>query len=239
MPRKGAVVTEQTGVNVGQAIGDLLPFAIGVALSPIPIIAIILMLLSTRAGANGASFLVGWVFGVTGSSIVLIVVSGSVGSGSSGTPSTSSSVLVVAGAGLLLLARRNIRKRPKPGEAAELPKWLTAIDTITPAKAVSLGVLLSALNPKNLLLIAGAMVTLSQYHLAVGKTVIVIAVFVLVAISTVAAPVVVFVVGGTRAQHRLDATKTWLSQNNATVMAVLLLVIGVVLIGKGIGGLSG
>jgi threonine/homoserine/homoserine lactone efflux protein len=224
---------------VGQAIGDLLPFAIGVALSPIPIIAVILMLLSTRAGANGASFLVGWVVGVTGASIVLIAVSASLGSGSSGAPSTSSSVFkLVAGVGLLLLARRNVRKRPKPGETAELPKWLSAIDTLTPVKAAALGVLLSALNPKNLLMIAGAMVTLSQYHLAVGDIVIVIAVFVLVAVSTVAAPVVIFAIGGSSAQHRLDAAKIWLSQNNATVMAVLLLVIGVVLIGKGISGLS-
>jgi threonine/homoserine/homoserine lactone efflux protein len=224
---------------VGQAIGDLLPFAIGVALSPIPIIAIILMLLSSRAGANGGSFLVGWVVGVAGASTVLMVVSTSIGSGSNGAPSTSSSTFkLIAGVGLLLLARRSIRKRPAPGETAELPKWLTTIDTLTPAKAAALGVLLSALNPKNLLLIAGAMVTLSQYHLAVGDIVIVIAVFVLVAVSTVAAPVVIFVVGGTRAQDRLDATKIWLGQNNATVMAVLLLVIGVVLIGKGIGGLS-
>ena len=33
----------------------------------------------------------------------------------------------------------------------------------------------------------------------------------------------------------LDTMRTWLAQNNATVMAVLLLVIGFVLIGKGIG----
>lgn len=36
----------------------------------------------------------------------------------------------------------------------------------------------------------------------------------------------------------LDSLRGWLTQNNATVMAVLLLVIGVVLLGKGIGGLT-
>jgi len=224
---------------VGQAIGDLLPFALGAALSPIPIIAIILILLSTRAGANGVSFLVGWAVGMTGASIVLFAVSTSIGSGTNGAPSTSSSVIkLVAGVGLLLLARRSIRKRPKPGETAELPKWLASMDTLAPAKAAALGVLLSALNPKNLLMIAGAMVALSQYHLPDGDIVIAIAVFVLLAVSTVAAPVLIFAVAGNKAQHRLDTTKIWLSQNNATVMAVLLVVIGVVLIGKGIGGLS-
>jgi hypothetical protein len=34
----------------------------------------------------------------------------------------------------------------------------------------------------------------------------------------------------------LDSMNDWLKINNATVMAVLILVIGLVLIGKGIGG---
>lgn len=35
----------------------------------------------------------------------------------------------------------------------------------------------------------------------------------------------------------LDVLRAWLQANNATVMATLILVIGVVLIGKGISGL--
>jgi Sap, sulfolipid-1-addressing protein len=224
---------------LGQAIGDLLPFAIGVAISPIPIIAIILMLLSRRAGANSASFLMGWVIGVAGASAALVAVSGSISPGSEQSPSTTSSTIkLVAGILLLLLAVRNFRKRPPAGEEAELPKWLAGIDSLTPPKAAGLGVLLSAFNPKNLLLIAGAMVAVSQYHLAVGDEVIVVAVFVLIAISTVAGPVIAFAVAGSKAQPMLNSMKGWLAQNNATVMAVLLLVIGVVLVGKGVGGLS-
>jgi hypothetical protein len=34
----------------------------------------------------------------------------------------------------------------------------------------------------------------------------------------------------------LDRLREWLTRNNAVVMAVLLLVLGVALIGKGIGG---
>jgi hypothetical protein len=36
----------------------------------------------------------------------------------------------------------------------------------------------------------------------------------------------------------LSSLRGWLTQHNAAVMTVLLLVIGVVLIGKGVGGLS-
>ncbi len=224
---------------IGQAIGELLPYALGVAISPIPIIAIILMLLSTRAGANSASFLLGWIAGVVGAAVVLLALSGALDTGDNGAPSNQSSTIkLVLGVLLMFLALRNFRKRPKAGEEAELPKWLQSIDTLTPAKAAGLGVLLSAVNPKNLLLIAGAMVALSQYKASVGDEAVVVAVFTIIAISTVAAPVVLYRVAGAKAQHLLDEMKVWLGQNNSVVMAVLLLVIGVVVLGKGISGLS-
>ncbi len=76
---------------------------------------------------------------------------------------------------------------------------------------------------------------ISQADLSDGDTIVAVAVFVVIAISTVAVPVILYNVMGERAQPMLDTMRTWLAENNATVMAVLLLVIGFVLIGKGIG----
>jgi hypothetical protein len=45
---------------MGRAVKQVLPFAIGVAISPIPIIAVILMLFSNRANVNGPVFLLRW-----------------------------------------------------------------------------------------------------------------------------------------------------------------------------------
>ena len=50
---------------MGEAIGDTLPLAIGVALSPVPIIAIVLMLGTPRARSNGPAFALGWIAGLT------------------------------------------------------------------------------------------------------------------------------------------------------------------------------
>ncbi len=47
-----------------EAIGAILPFGVGVALSPVPIIAVILMLMSARARVNGPMFIVGWLVGL-------------------------------------------------------------------------------------------------------------------------------------------------------------------------------
>ena len=47
---------------MGEAIGQVLPMAVGVALSPIPIIAVVLMLVTPRAKVNGPMFIVGWLW---------------------------------------------------------------------------------------------------------------------------------------------------------------------------------
>jgi hypothetical protein len=46
--------------------------------------------------------------------------------------------------------------RPCGTEDAALPRWMQAIDTFTPAKALAMGIALSAVNPKNLLLTVAA-----------------------------------------------------------------------------------
>ena len=46
-----------------------------------------------------------------------------------------------------------------------------------------------------------------------------------------------FLLGEEKAARVLDGWKSWLQDNNSTVMIVLFVVFGVVLLGKGIGGL--
>ena len=106
-----------------------------------------------------------------------------------------------------------------------------------PGAAIGLGVLLSAANPKNFLLIAAAAVIIAQADLGSTDTIVVIAVFTLIAACTVAIPTLAYLVMGARAQPALDDAKAWLSINNTAVMAVLLLVIGMSLVGKGFGAL--
>jgi hypothetical protein len=142
---------------MAQGIGEVLTFAIGVAISPVPIIAVILMLFSGRAKVNGPMFLAGWV-------VALAVVSGAAyaisGAGSVSTDSAAADGVswaqIVFGVLFLLLAARNWRNRPEPGTEPQMPKWMAGIDAFAPAKALGLGLLLAGVNPKNLLLAAGA-----------------------------------------------------------------------------------
>jgi Sap, sulfolipid-1-addressing protein len=224
---------------MGKGISEVLPFAIGIAISPVPIIAIILILFSQRARVNGPSFLLGWVVGLAAVGTVVYLVSDAANAATDSTTSDSISWgKIVLGVLLLGLARRNFAKRPAPGQPAELPKWMTTIETISPVKAFGLALVLSVVNPKNLVLAIGATAGLGQLGLSTEDAVVALVVFVAVSSLSIIFAVGYDLFGGQRAQHTLDEMKVWLTEHNHAVMAVLFLVFGVVLISKGIGLLS-
>lgn len=151
--------------------------------------------------------------------------------------STIGLIALVLGALLLLLAVKQWRNRPAKGEQAALPKWMAAIDTMTPAKALVLGFVLAAVNPKNLLMAASAGLVVGGASLSLGQTIAVIAVFTVIAASTVLGPVIAYLAASAKMAEPLERLREWLVDNNAAIMAVLLLVIGVSVVGKGIASL--
>ena len=169
---------------------------------------------------------------------VFTVLAATVGlGGADGTAPGTSWVRVVVGVMLLVLAVRRWRSRPGVGEAAELPAWLTAIDSITFAKAAGLAFVLAAINPKNLLLCASAGTTIGGASLSGTQRMIAIALYTAVAACTVAVPVAAYALAADRMSAPLESLKTWLQANNATVISVLLLVFGAVVLGQGLGAL--
>ncbi|WES63822.1 GAP family protein [Microbacter sp. GSS18] len=222
---------------MSQAIGDILPLALGVAISPIPIVAAILMLLSPKARVTSVGFLLGWVGGIVVASALFTLLSSLLPEQETDASQPIRAVIkIVLGALLLLLALRQWRGRPKDGEEPPLPKWMRAIDTISFGGALGLGFLLSAVNPKNLILAAGAGLVIGGAGLSVGESALVIGIFTVIAALTVAVPVIGYLIAADRLRGPLDSLRGWLVHQNATIMAVLLAVIGVVMIGKGIGG---
>jgi threonine/homoserine/homoserine lactone efflux protein len=170
--------------------------------------------------------------------VIVLALAGAAGAEDDAKPSTLASVVkLLLGLLLLLLAVRQWRSRPAPGREAELPAWMRAVDSFTAGRAFGLGALLSAVNPKNLALAISAAATIAQAGLSGGGSAAALAVFVVLASASIAVPVVFYLVGGSGAKATLDGWKAWLGANNATVMTVLLAVLGTVLLGKGIGGL--
>jgi hypothetical protein len=223
---------------MGEAIGQTLPVAVGVALSPLPIIAVVLMLTTPRARANGPAFLAGWLLGLAVVGAIVLLLAGPAGAADDGTPATWVSwVKIVLGALLLLVAVRQFRGRPHAGEAVEMPAWMNAIDRFSAPKAIGMGALLSGANPKNTLLAVSAAATIASTGVAAGGQAIAYGVFALIGSLGVGVPVVLYLVMGKRSAGPLAALKDWMGRHNAAIMAALCLLIGVKLIGDAIGAL--
>ncbi|TQM61846.1 GAP family protein [Humibacillus xanthopallidus] len=221
---------------MNEVIGEVLPLALGVAISPIPIIAAILMLLSPRAKGTSIGFLLGWILGILVAVTVFTLLASILPQEAEGSSKPiAGTIQIVLGGLLLLLATKQWRSRPTGDTEPALPPWMQAIDTMTTARALMTGFLLSGLNPKNLLLGAAAGVAIGSASLTASGTIASIAVFTILAASTVAIPVTAYLAASARMAGPLGTLRSWLVHNNSTVMAVLLLVIGVTLIGKGIG----
>jgi hypothetical protein len=220
---------------MAQGISAVLAFAVGVAISPVPIIAVILMLFSRRATVNGPLFMVGWsaALAVIGGAAYLVAVEGGASSNETAVQTIAWGKIVL-GFLLLLLAARNWRHRPALGVVPAPPKWMAGIDDLKPGKALGMGLLLAAANPKNLMLSLAAGTALAELDLSTADAVWSLVVFVVVGSVTIAGPVIYNLLGGDTARDRLNELKDWLALHNSAVMAVLFLVFGVDLIAKGL-----
>jgi hypothetical protein len=224
---------------VGEAVGQVLPYAVGVAISPLPIIAMVLMLITPRARANGVLFVVGWIVGIAVAGAILLAVAGPADANDDGAPATWTHWLKLAlGLVLLRVAATQWRSRPADGVEAPMPKWMTALDSVTPLKATGLGAFLGTINPKNLLLIVGGATAVAQLGVSTGDQVAAWIVFTVIATIGVAAPLVIYFAMGDRAAAILESIRARMAHGNAAIMAVLCLIIGVKLIGDAISGFS-
>lgn len=225
---------------MGQAIGGPLPLAVGIALSPIPIIAVVLMLTSRKARVNGPLFVLGWLIGLGVVGAIVLSIAGPAGASKSGSPAAWLSwVKIVLGVLLLLVAVRQFRGRPRGDEQPQLPKWMATIDRTTPVAALGFAALLSGANPKNLLLAISGGAAIAQTGIAGGQQAIAYLIFALIGTLGVGLPVVIYFTLGKRSEKLLGELKDWMSRHNAVIMTVLCLIIAAKLIGDAIGSLAG
>jgi threonine/homoserine/homoserine lactone efflux protein len=224
---------------MGEAIGQVLSFGVGVALSPVPIIGVVLMLGTPQARSNSLAFILGWVIGLAVAGTIVLLISSSASASDKSQPAEWVDILKLAlGALLLLVAAKQWRGRPRGDTEAEMPKWMHAIDSFKPAKAAGFGVLLSAVNPKNLLLVVGAAAAIAQTGASTGKQAVALAVFVVIGTLGTGTPVVLYFAMRQRSKKILDELKSWMAHSNAAIMVVICLLIAAKLIGDGIAGLT-
>lgn len=218
---------------MGTAFADALPLAVAIALSPFPVIPAILLLFTPRPRATGAAFVAGWAIGIAAVTVVVVALTG-VLEGREQPPAWAAPTRIVLGLALLVVG---VRKWQQRREAKDAPAWMSALGEATPASALKLGLVLSAANPKIVLLAVAGGVGIGAAALPPARALVVVVLFTAVASVTVALPMLLHAILGDRALAPIGRARDWLEANNTAVMAVVAVVFGVVLLVRGLGGL--
>jgi threonine/homoserine/homoserine lactone efflux protein len=224
---------------MGQAIGTVLPLAVAIALFPVPVIAVVLLLGSQNGHAKGVAFAATWCLGLAAIGGIVLVFAGALDASDGGEPATWVDVLLLLlGLVVAALGIKQWRNRPRGGDGASTPGWMRAVDEFTLVKAAGAGFALTALNPKNLLLVAAAATEIAEFGLPAAHEAAALLAFVVLASMGVLTPVVIALVLGEGSHALLEGLRSWLSRYNAVIMTVLLLLIGAKLVGDAIKGFA-
>lgn len=217
-------------------IGDLLPSALAVALSPIPVVAVVVVLGGRGARSAGPAFAAGWIAGLVAVSVAVVLLLGSA-SDADGEDAGLVWWKIAVGLLFLAMAAKQWRKRRPRGEQQPEPGWMATLDTASAGRAAALGAGLSAANPKNPTLTLTAAASIAEAGLDAAGTTLAVAVFVAIGSLTVAGSVAFYLAAGERAARPLAAVKHFMAENNAVIVMVVLLLLGAKLLGDGLAGL--
>lgn len=219
---------------MSQIFAAILSPAVGVLISPFPIVGLILILLSDKARVNSLFYMAGWILGNAAVFAISMYFMG-MNSSSQDDPSTLAKIIaLILGILLIALSVKEFRGRPKAGEEAKTPKWFDKMSKIESLGAAGFGLFLSALNPKNALLSISAGTAVGALKLSSGYEISAIILYTLIASCSIIVPTVAFLIAGKRLDKMLDSMRIWLVHNNAVIMSVLMLMIGLNMIGKAI-----
>jgi len=203
---------------------------VGVALSPLAIVALVVMLVAPVGARPAWAFAGAWVLSLALVSAMVLLLADGADASENRAPATWVSVLKIAVALLLVLfAVRQWHGRERQAEA-EAPGWMRQLDSITTTKAAGLAVIF-AVKPKNLLLTIGAGVAVAQVGASAVGQAVAIAVYVFLGTTGLAIPLAVHVLRPARGGDLLIGLRDWMVRANVTIIAVLSLVIAAKLLG--------
>ena len=213
-------------------ITDILPMAAGIALSPIPIAAVVSILLATDS-QKASTFLLGWATGILAIGLLVLFIPGLRMLNGDPTP-LAGWLRICLGTVLLLIAVLKWKKRPPPQIHVEEPKFLTKIDSYNSWKTLILGVTMSTLNPKSLVLVSASAMTIYESKIVGQEKASVLLMFTVIASLSVAIPILLTWAQPEKAQKILEDLKNWLIANNMAVTVALLVVFALIIAGNGV-----
>jgi len=216
--------------NWGAVLSELAPLALVITLSPLSIIPAVLVLHAPNPRPAGLTYLLGWVVALAALTAIFVEVSGLVGNVNH-PPKWASWLRIVVGAALIVFGVFRWLTRHR---SAHMPSWMRQLSTVTPMKAGVTGMALAVVNPKVLFICAAAGLAIGTEGIGLPRVWLAVAYFVAISASSVALPVLAYAVSGNRLDPALGKLKDWMEKHNAALVAVIFVVIGLLVLYKGI-----
>jgi Sap, sulfolipid-1-addressing protein len=215
----------------GSVLTTLIPLALVVAISPLSIIPAVLVLQTPRPTPTGLTFLAGWLVGLAALTAIFVVSSDALGDLRKSPPAWASWLRIVLGVALIgygIYEWLNRRRRTKS------PRWMRPFATLTPARAGLTGLVLVVIRIEVLTMCALAGLAIGGSDIDMAAKWILAIIFVAVAASTVAIPVLAYAGAGDRLAEPMTRLKNWMERNNAALLAAILIVIGLMVLHNGV-----
>ncbi len=215
---------------------SIVPYSLGLIISPIPIIVIILLLVGKSSLRKSTWFAISWVATTFLATFLISILIQSLQK-TTGDASWKSTAALVVGIILIIVAAYigrtaiRIRRRGRP----RTPEWLKAIDDAPALRVALFGMILVVFNPVNLSMIFAAAIGLSATDLANDQMAIVAALFAILGSISVLIPYLVDLIAGARAENFLHTLRKFLIRNNGRLSFWSTLAFGVFFVVKGLG----
>jgi hypothetical protein len=213
-------------------LGQLIPLALVVAMSPLTIVpAIVLVLQSDRARSTGLAFMFGWLVGLAATTAVFVQLPRLLDGLNRPAPTWAAWVRV--GVGIALIAFGGWRWLTRH-QVTKQPAWLNRLSRLTPVGAGAAAVGLILVNPKVLLMNAAAGLVVGTASLGMPGVWVAVVYYTVIAGSSVLLPILAYAIAGERVDHQLERLKQWMERQHAALTAGFLVVVGLLLVYTGI-----
>ena len=209
----------------------LIPLALVVSISPLSIIPAVLVLQTPRPRPTGLAFLGGWLLGLAALTAIFVASSDALGGlhkfRRPGRPGCASSLgLALIAFGIYAWLTRQATPSHRSGCGLSKPS--------RPARALVTGLVLVVVRLEVLTMCALAGLAIGSGELGIAGDWITGAIFIAVAASTVAIPVLAYAAAGHRLDDPMARLKEWMEQNNAAMLAAILVLIGLMVLYNGV-----
>ena len=142
---------------------------------------------------------------------------------------------IIIGAALIVLAIFSFRRARKRSNTP-IPNWLKSSGSLGPWSSLGLALVLN-IRPKALLIAVAAGLTVRADSDSLTDAVIALAIYTVIAASTVAVPIIATIAAPERTEPKLVSGRDWLIRNGEAITSIIGVFIGVVIVGMGLGRL--